>query len=122
MKPIRNLLSGLFILGGLIAALNYLHAQETASTTDTASVTDTNIDWSQASDLQVELAALEQTTPIPASQLPDTGTFWSAQHSPVSPEPWPPLPIGFLNASAWPLGGNVFILDDLDHRYGTAQT
>ncbi|MGH7975220.1 MAG: hypothetical protein ACREC8_01020 [Limisphaerales bacterium] len=122
MKPIKNLLSGLLIIGGFIVALNFLHAQDTTSTTDTTSVTDTNIDWNSMSDAEVELLALEQTTPIPASQLPDAGTFWSAQHSPVSPEPWPPLPIGFLNVSAWPLGGNVFILDDLDYRYGTAQT
>lgn len=80
-------------------------------------ITDTNIDWSQASDLQIELAAVEQTTPIPLSELPDTGTFWSAQHSPVSAEPWPPLPIGFLNAPAWPIGGNNFISDDLDVDY-----
>jgi hypothetical protein len=91
------------------------HAQDAATSDET--VTDTNIDWNSMSDAEVELKAIEMTTPIPASQLPDSGTLWSAQHSPVSLEPWPPLPIGFLNVPAWPLGDDVFVLDDLNVNY-----
>jgi hypothetical protein len=65
------------------------------------------------SDFDVELQALEATTPIPASQVPESGTFWSAQHA----TDWPPLPSGFLNVPAWPLGDNVFVLDDLNVNY-----
>jgi hypothetical protein len=65
------------------------------------------------SDFDVELQALEATTPIPASQLPESGTFWSAQHA----TDWPPLPSGFLNVPAWPLGDDVFVLDDLNINY-----
>jgi hypothetical protein len=86
-----------------------LQAQETATPVQSGGVS--------PSDLEVELQALEQTTPIQASQLPDAGTFWSVQHSPISLEPWPPLPIGFLNVPAWPLGDNVFVLDDLNVNY-----
>jgi Bacterial Ig domain len=99
MKKLRLISAGMTFI--LVSAFN-IHAQETADS---------------ASDWAVELQAIEQTTPIPASQLPDSGTFYSAQHSPVSPEPWPPLPIGFLNAPAWPLGSGVFILDDLGINY-----
>jgi uncharacterized Zn-binding protein involved in type VI secretion len=114
MKRIRNILCGLFIPGAFIALLNVLHAQETGTAVQSGAVSE---DVSSMSDLEVELQALEQTTPIPASQLPDAGTFWSAQHSPVSPEPWPPMPVGFLNVPAWPLGDNVFVLDDLRVNY-----
>src|SRR5271155_1572159 len=64
-----------------------------------------------ASDLEVELQALEMTTPIPASKLPDggaAGTYWSAQNV----ANWPPLPADVLGLSAWPLGDGVFVLDD----------
>jgi len=97
-----------------IIGLNSSQAQETATPVQNGAVSE---DVSSVSDFEVELQALEQTVPIPASQLPDAGTFWSAQHSPVSLEPWPPLPIGFLNVPAWPLGDNVFVLDDLSLNY-----
>ncbi|MGH7975864.1 MAG: hypothetical protein ACREDS_11405 [Limisphaerales bacterium] len=104
MKPIRNLLRGLLVIGGFIVAPNFLHAQDT---TDTASVADTNVDWSQASDSEVELRTIEMAPPIPYAQLSESdmvGTFWSAQHSPLSLEPWPPLPMDLRQSSVWSLG------------------
>ncbi|MGH8023243.1 MAG: hypothetical protein ACRED1_06665 [Limisphaerales bacterium] len=45
-----------------------------------------------ASDDQVLLQAIELTTPTPSNEIPAFATFYSAQHSPISKEPWPPLP------------------------------
>jgi len=59
---------------------------------------------------------IETTTPVAASELPDGGTFWSAQHSPASTSPWPPLPSSF-GLPAWPLGDGIFLLDDTNVDY-----
>ena len=62
------------------------------------------------------IQALEGTTPVPASELPDggaAGTYWSAQHA----NDWPPMPADVLGLPAWPLGDGVFVLDDTNVNY-----
>jgi hypothetical protein len=78
---------------------------------------DTNIDWNSASDAQVILQAIELTTPTPAGQVPVAGTFYSAQHSPISSSPWPPFPGNPNDLGAWSLGDGDWILDDLSFDY-----
>jgi len=78
---------------------------------------DTNIDWSTAADWQVALQAIEQVPPMPADDVTNGATFWSAQHAPGSAEPWPPLPGNILDMSAWDLGDGTYLLDDLGYRY-----
>ena len=73
----------------------------------------TNINWSTASDLEVMLAAIEQTTPLPATDTPDpeifnTVKFYTVQHL----EDWPPLPGNIWGLPFWDLGGGVILLDD----------
>lgn len=84
----------------------------------------TNVDWNTASDEQVILQAVELTTPTPANDVPNFATYYSAQHSPISAQPWPPLPCNADNFSAWDLGSNIWLLDDLDFDYNavSAQT
>jgi Bacterial Ig domain/Bacterial TSP3 repeat len=76
-----------------------------------------NISFAQenSTDFDVELQALEATTPIPASQLPDvseTHGFYSAQN----PD-WPPAPADILGVPAWSLGDGFFAMDDLNVNY-----
>jgi hypothetical protein len=107
-KPVFLLTVFTFIAAAAIP----LRAQETATTDQSVQA---------ASDLQVMLGVVEATTPVPASQLPDSGNFYSAQHSPASAEPWPPLPGNVLGLSAWPLGGGFFLLDDTNVNYTELQ-
>jgi hypothetical protein len=58
--------------------------------------------------------AVAQTTPTPASQVPDNGRYYSAK----TPD-GPPMP-GNMNFPAWNLGDNVWLLDDL--KPATAST
>ena len=81
MKSIRNVLAPLFILGGFVALFSLLHAQDTATPTQSGVLTATN-DVSAMSDLQVEVQAIEMTTPEPASAAPLDGNFYSTQHLP----------------------------------------
>lgn len=104
MKLNGKPLAGSFILGGFVALLSLLHAQENQS--------------NQAlTDLEVMLQALEATTPTPAESLPFSGTFWSAQHAPGSAMAWPPLPGNILGLAAWSLGNGVYLLNDTNVDY-----
>jgi hypothetical protein len=118
MKSIRNLPVALFILGGFIALISLLHAQEqeagVAVQMGTATLTATPVQ--AMTDEEVMLQAVEATEPIPASVLTNGGTFWSASHAPGSAEPWAPLPSNF-GMAAWALSGNVYILDDRQKAY-----
>ncbi|HEX3625382.1 MAG TPA: alpha/beta hydrolase [Verrucomicrobiae bacterium] len=78
---------------------------------------DTNMDWGTASDDQVILQAIELTTPTPSNEVPGFDTFYSAQHSPISSQPWPPLPANMNDFNAWNLGSNIWVLDDLGFDY-----
>ena len=63
------------------------------------------------------LQALEQTAPLPASQLPEEARgFYSVQN----PD-WPPLPGDLLGLNVWPLGNGLFALDDRDVDYAAIQ-
>jgi hypothetical protein len=83
-------------------------------------MTDPDADVSNLSDLEVELRALELATPLAASNFPASGNFYSAQHAPGSATPWPPFPGNIFQLSAWPLDTNIFVLDDLNFDYNTA--
>ncbi|HEY5297089.1 MAG TPA: hypothetical protein VIK59_04125 [Verrucomicrobiae bacterium] len=106
MKPIKNIFCGLAIVAGFI--LPNLFAQ-TASDI----FSDTNTDYSSLSDFEIELKAVESTTPTAAMAAPQMGTFYSAQHA----EDWPPLPENINNAPVWNLGDGLFLLSDLDFNY-----
>ena len=82
----------------------------------------TNIDWNSASDEQVVLQDIELTPPLSAGQAPSVGTFYSAQHSPISSSPWPPLPGNVDNFPLWDLESNVWLVDDLSVDYSSLST
>ena len=69
-----------------------------------------NVDWNSASDLEVMLQAVEMMPTVSADSLPRCGTFYSAQHSPGSPQPWPPLPGNPNGLPVWNLGDGVYLL------------
>lgn len=105
MKIIRSLIIGV----GIITA-NLVHAQDT-------DLTATNIDWSSAPDWQVALQAIEQVPPMPAIDVTNGTTFWSAEHNPASSEPWPPLPANIAARPLWDLGNGTYLLDDVGYSY-----
>ncbi|MGH7976167.1 MAG: Ig-like domain-containing protein [Limisphaerales bacterium] len=98
MKMSRSVLAGMAFI--LVLIFN-LHAQQAADS---------------PSDFEVELQALESTTPLPASEMPaDARAIYSAQN----PD-WPPLPNNWLNLPFWPLGDGVIAIDDIGYDYKTA--
>jgi hypothetical protein len=111
MKPIKSLLSGLFIIGGLMASSNAVHAQLKQVLFQAVS---TNVNWQavSADDLEVMLEAVEQATPTAAEALPKNGTFYSVQN-----QNWPPLPGNMNNLPAWGLGNGIWLLADQDFDY-----
>ena len=108
MKPIRNVPGGLLIISGLVAALNFLHAQE-------AAMPDQSIQTATATDAMLQAA--ESLPTIPATDAPQAGTFWSAQHAPGTGSEWPPMPTNIRNVPLWDLGDGVYLLDDLQVNY-----
>ena len=115
MKSIRNVLIGIFISGSLAASLYFLHAQETAMPVQASAIS--AVDRRSASDLQVMLQAVEMVPTVSADSMPCFGTFYSAQHSPASPEPWPPLPANSKQLPVWNLGDGIYLLDDRNVDY-----
>ena len=123
MKSIRNLLAPLFILGGFVALCSLLHAQQTATPTQSGKVlTTATTDVSALSDLEVEVKAIEMTTPLPASAAPVAGNFYSTQHLPGTANEWPPLPENIKGTPIWPLGGDFYLLDDATVSYNPPAT
>lgn len=110
MKAIKNNLTCLTIIGGLIALAGFIQAQVTTAPvqSDAASLTDASVDWSSASDLEVMLHAIEMTTPLPATDTPDCGNFYTIQHA----GEWPPLPGNIYGLPFWDLGDGFYLLDD----------
>ena len=108
MKSIRNIFSGLFVLGGFVALLSLVHAQEAASSEQSIQA---------ATDTDVMLQALMETKPLPAADVPYLGNFYSAQHFPGSEVEWPPLPGNIFGVPVWPLGNDFYLLDDRDVDY-----
>jgi alpha-tubulin suppressor-like RCC1 family protein len=76
-----------------------------------------NESGSTASQQQDLLQSIEQTTPIPADNVPASGTFYSAQHSSLSSTGWPPLPGNINNLPVWNLGDGIWLLDDTGFDY-----
>jgi hypothetical protein len=93
MRKIYAALAG--VVSGL--ALNLNAAQLTASSATALT----------SEDVSTMVEAVAQTTPTPASEVPDNGRYYSAQ----TPD-GPPMP-GNMNFPAWNLGDNVWLLDDL---------
>ena len=58
------------------------------------------------------VAIVAQTTPSPPESIPRNAALYSAQN----PQ-WPPFPANINNLPAWNLGGNVWMLADLDFDY-----
>lgn len=107
-RKMKSLMVGLILVTGWNVGLPALRAQTTATSEQSVQA---------ASDLQVMLEVIESVPPVPASQLPASGTFWSAQHSPASATSWPPLPGNIFGLSAWPLGDGIYLLDDTNVNY-----
>ena len=63
--------------------------------------------------LQVLIELVQSTPPIPASEAPRCGTFYSAQHG----TSWPPLPWNSLNLPCWVIDDRHFVMDDRDVDY-----
>jgi hypothetical protein len=63
--------------------------------------------------LQLLIEAVQATTPLPASESPVTGSFYSAQFGTI----WPPLPANTFGFPFWPLGDNMFVVDDRSIDY-----
>jgi IgGFc binding protein len=61
--------------------------------------------------------ALEETTPLPASDAPTSGNFYTIQHG----EAWPPLPGDTMDLPFWDLGGGFYLLDDTNVDYDALQ-
>ncbi len=70
-----------------------------------------------AAEYDTLIQGLESTTPLPASDAPRFGSFYTLQHG----ESWPPLPGDTMNLPYWDLGGGVFVLDDREFSYEAAQ-
>lgn len=91
------------------------HAQ-LASVLRQAASTNFNLQAVSADDLNVMLEAIEQTTPLTATNAPQFGNFYSAQN----PD-WPPLPANMNGLAVWPLGNGFYLLSDQDFDYQAAE-
>ena len=107
-----------------MAGLMVVHAQQAATPVQggATSLTEANVDWSSASDLEVMLLAVESVLPAPASSASRIGTFYSAQHAPGTRSEWPPLPGNFYGLPVWNLGDGIYLLDDLHVNYAAIET
>jgi len=104
MIQIRNSLVFSFVLSVFVVWSGLLHAQVIATS---------NQSIQSATDLGVMIQALETTTPMSASQLPDNARgFYSAQN----PD-WPPMPGDVFWLPIWPLGDGLYVLDDTSVNY-----
>lgn len=92
-----------------LALVLALRAQQIAATSNQA--------VGMMSDLGAMIQAVEQTTPLPAGEVPDVGNFYSTQHLPGTINSWPPLPGNIWSLPVWPLGNGFFLLDDVDMDY-----
>jgi hypothetical protein len=95
LKSIRNIFTGIFILGGFVALLNLLHAQEVETAIQVAPLSLTPTDLQALPSLSEAqatalLSALAATPTISADALPRSGTYWS-----LANPAWPPLPGNF---------------------------
>ncbi len=92
----------------LVVAFGFVSHGQTSS-----NVQRTNLQSVAADDLETMLTVIESQPPLPPSSLPTCGNFYSAQNLLI----WPPLPGNVRRLSAWPLGGDHYLLDDLSVNY-----
>jgi hypothetical protein len=95
----KNLIRSLLISSAIFFA-NFVHAQAAGS----------------PSDFEVELQAIEGTTPTPAADVTEAGTFYSAQNPDSAPAPADVLGLNF-----WSLGDGFYVLDDRNINYDEIQ-
>jgi hypothetical protein len=106
MKNLMKIAGGLFVLLGFIALLNYLHAQDMA-TSDAASVQTAGPD--SIVRLEAESLGLSLT---PAVDLPEAGTFWVVSADGVfSPYPCSPPDAAILPIYAISTNGEEYLAD-----------
>src|SRR5665213_1568920 len=105
----KSFIRSLLVIGVLFLS-NFISAQTAGDV-----FSDTNTDYSSASDFEIELKAVESTIPTAATNAPELGTFYSAQNPDSAP-----LPANINNAPVWNLGNDVFLLSDLDFNYNTS--
>jgi hypothetical protein len=114
MKKIRSSFRSCAIIGGLIASLTFIHAQTVNQSIScgTISTDDSNVNWNALSDFEVELMAVEATTPLPAESVTRANGYYSAQYL-----NWPPLPGNQHGLPLWSLGEGLYLLDDRQFDY-----
>ncbi len=71
-----------------------------------------------SNEFQALAQSLETTTPLPASEAPRFGNFYTITHG----ENLPPYPGDVLGVPFWSIGGNFFILDDRNYDYNAVQS
>jgi hypothetical protein len=114
MKMIRKHLSGLAIIGGLIAPLNFVHAQTIARAVQSVSVGNMDVlsVLAQARALAAAEPVLEQSIPVtatgPSAERP-FGTYWSLVNNqpPMPFDPFPELPVYVVDPT-----NRIFVVDD----------
>lgn len=94
MKSIRNIFSVLFILGGFIALLSLLHAQETGLLGSFNEVA-TPLQPAQADSIVQLTAEAHGLTQVAREDLPRSGTFWLVMPNGMAPLPCPPNDTSF---------------------------
>src|SRR5665213_4444384 len=97
----KSFIRSLLVIGVLFLS-NFISAQTAGDV-----FSDTNTDYSSASDFEIELKAVESTIPTAATNAPELGTFYSAQNPDSAP-----LPANINNSPVWSLGSGFYVLDD----------
>jgi hypothetical protein len=121
---IKSVVIAVVLSAAGMAGMMLAHAQQTTTPVQggATSLTEANVDWSSASDLEVMLLAVESVTPAPASSASRFGTFYSAQHAPGTRNAWPPLPSNARRVPVWNLGDGVYLIDDRQINYEALDT
>ena len=104
MKTISLLFT--FILG-LLLSCQFLHAQSVT----VAKATDA---FDSATDLKALLEALATVEPVAFDSLPKNrrGDVFATGYWSMKNPNWPPLPANFYGLDVWPIGGNLYVIDD----------
>jgi hypothetical protein len=78
---------------------------------------DPNVNWNAFSEFEVELMAVEATTPLPAEAVARASGYYSAQYP-----NWPPLPGNPHGLPLWSLGEGIYLLDDRQFDYSAVSS
>lgn len=114
MKTVRGGFGNWVIISGFIVSLVFVHAQTVNKilSIGTISLDDPNVNWNAFSDFEVELMAVEATTPLLAESVTRANGYYSAQYP-----NWPPLPGNPNGLPLWSLGDGIYLLDDRQFDY-----